>query len=152
MANRADDLQYPVLCVPRALGPHLVRDPADLQSCEAVLFWRARFYEGLRLIDANGEAYEVVGAEVRKPASSIAQRLARLLGLRIVVDVRARHIGPASLAEVAGAVERAIDDDAETFEEFSGRSVLWWQSELTRCPTVAELMRALSADVKRAED
>lgn len=148
MTIRADDLKYPVLCLPRALGPRLVRGLASLQSCRAVLFWRARFYEDLRLIDANGEAFEVVGARVHKPASCIAQLLARLLDLRIVIDLRTRHVGPASLAAVARAVERAIDEDAETFEEFSGRSVPWWKGELTRCVTAAELIQRLSADAR----
>ncbi len=128
------------------MGPCVARDVVNLQSCQAALFWRARFFEGLRLISANGEAYEIVRADVRRPASYIAQRLAKFLDLRIRVEITARHIGPASLADVVRVVDKAIDEDAETFEEFSGRSVLWWKHELTRCSTVSELIQILGAD------
>jgi hypothetical protein len=57
-------LTYPVLCLPRKMGVCVGRTPYEIERCEAVVFWRGRFYEGLRLVDANGEAYDVVNAVI----------------------------------------------------------------------------------------
>jgi hypothetical protein len=125
------------------MGVCVARTPSEIERCQAVVFWRGRFYEGLRLVDANGEAYDVVNAAIRKPASAFTQRLIRFLELRVVVELEIRHRGPASLPDVVLAVDSAIDDDPEAFEEFSRRSVSWWKQAMARCVTLRDLMRAL---------
>jgi hypothetical protein len=150
LAGRAGPLVYPVLCLSRELGPFVARDPARLRSCRAGLFWGTRFYDGLRLVGADGESHEVVGVRLRRPASPIGQRLARFLDLCVVVDFDTRRVGSASLSDVAGAVNAAIDEDPEAFEEVSGRDAAWWKREIGRCTTVVELIQKLDAHDERA--
>jgi hypothetical protein len=125
------------------MGVCVARTPSEIERCQAAVFWRGRFYEGLQLIDANGETHEVVNVAVHKPTSAFAQRLARLLDLRVVVKLDIRPRGPASLPDVIRAVDSAIDEDPEAFEEFSGPSVSWWRQAIAHCVTVRDLMGAL---------
>jgi hypothetical protein len=60
-----------------------------------------------------------------------------------VVKLDIRHTGPASFPDVVRAVDSAIDEDPEAFEEFSGRSVSWWKQAMAQCVTVRDLMGAL---------
>ena len=132
--------------MPRLMGVCVARGATDLERCQAVVFWRGRFYDGLRLVDANGDEHEVVRFAVTKPVSALGQKIARFLDLGIGVEIETRRIGPASLADVVKAVDAAIEEDAETFEEFSGRSVSWWRSTLGRCSTARQVVRALAEE------
>ena len=59
MTIRARDLQYPLLCLTRDLGICVVKSADELERGPAVLYWKVRFYEGLRLIDSSGDTYDV---------------------------------------------------------------------------------------------
>jgi hypothetical protein len=144
MTVRARDLRYPLLCLTRTLGVCLVQSAAELERCRAVVYWRGRFFDDLRIVDASGDTHIVVRASIRKPRSPLGQRLARLLDLPLQVDVEARRDTRVSIEEVRAIVSKAVDEDAEAFEEFSGKDVDWWNQSLSRCTTIEELMRLIA--------
>ena len=131
------------------MGVCIVRSAAELERCNGAVFWRGKFFEGLRLVNANGETHEVVRVLVRRPTTRLGQRLARLLELPITVEVEARLTTAASIAEVRQVIEQAVDEDAEGFEEFSGKSVDWWRGSLATSGSIADLMHTLQ--VERAD-
>jgi len=143
--SRAAGLRFPVLCLTREMGVCVAGRERDLERCSAAVFWRGRFFEGLRLVDATGQTHEVVRATIRRPATWVGRRLARLLDLTITVGVETRSAGAASVDEIRRIIEQAVDEDAEAFEEFSGHDVEWWRGTLAASHTVEELMRALQA-------
>lgn len=149
MTVRAPDLIYPVLCLPQRMGVCVAKSAAELERCNAAVFWRGKFFEGLRLVSASGKTHEVVRAFVRRPATRLGQRLARFLELSISVEVEARPTTAVSMAEVRRTVEQAVEEDAEGFEEFSGKSVDWWKRSLAACQSIPDLMRTLG--VARAD-
>ena len=142
-------IAFPALCVPRDVGVYLVRDVREMRTTRAQLFWRYRHFDGLRIFDAEGQAYVVQTACVSKPRTRIGRFLARLLDLAITADLTVAPIRAASLAEVASAVQRAIEADAESFEELSGRSVEWWRATLGQAVSVQGVIGAFGAAQQR---
>lgn len=141
----AAGLRFPVLCLTRQMGVCVAGRARDLERCSAAAFWRGRFFEGLRLVDATGQTHEVVRATIRRPATWLGRRVARLLDLTMSVEVETRSAGAASVDEIRQIMEQAVDEDAEAFEEFSGHDVEWWRGTLAASKTVGDLMRSLDA-------
>jgi hypothetical protein len=134
-------VRFPALCVPRDFGVYLVRDLHHLRRSRAHLFWRYHSFEGVRLYDADGRAFEVTATSVSRPVSKLGRALARLLDLTMTVDVEMAPMGPASLPDVISAVQRAMAADPESFEELSGRSIEWWQATLAHTSSVQGVIR-----------
>lgn len=147
-SDTPEPVAFPAMCVPRDFGVYVVRSLAQLRRTRASLFWRYGHFEGLRLFDSDGRMHEVMEAVVSRPTSGLGRAVARWLDLPVTVDVRIAAIGPASLADLITAVERAIEIDPESFEELSGRSVEWWQGTLGRVSTVRELIEAAAAGTR----
>lgn len=138
-------LAYPVLCLTRRMGVCVIEAASGLERCRAVVFWRGRFFDGLRVVDSRGETYEVVRASIRRPSSTLGRTLARWLDLSISVDVELKPAAAVSLAELQQIVEHAVDEDPEAFEEFSGKTVEWWKQALASCDSVQALITTLRA-------
>jgi hypothetical protein len=144
----ATSLSFPALCIPRDFGVYVVGDLSQLRRCRAQLFWRYHHFDGLRIVDSNEKTFDVTAASVSSPTSKLGRVLARLFDVSVTVDLEISPTGPVSLSEVVSAVERAIDADAESFEELSGRSVPWWRSTLTNASSVKEVILALQGSAK----
>jgi hypothetical protein len=142
MKSLVTQLSYPVLCLPLTFGVRIALTPKDLSRSQAILFWRAQFYEGLQLIETDGSTYEVVETRITRPVSNLGQRLGRFLDLPVSVELTLKLIQQASIESIVKAIDAAIDSDSETFEEFSGHSVAWWKENLARSSSVPELMQA----------
>jgi hypothetical protein len=140
---------YPALCVPRDFGVYLVRDLRQLRRCRAQLFWRYHHYEGLRIFDSDEKAFEVTAASVAMPKSELGRLLARTFDLSVTVDVEISPIGRASVSDVVAAVQKAIEVDAESFEELSARSVAWWRTALANASSVKGVIAAFDDAQKR---
>src|SRR5262249_60344581 len=87
MSLRATDLSYPVLCVTREMGVCVAGNPSDLRRCNAAVFRRGEFFEGLRVVNSGGATYEGVRARIRRPATAGGQRVGPPLRLRPPVGV-----------------------------------------------------------------
>jgi hypothetical protein len=125
------------------MGVCVVRSARELERCSAAVFWRGKFFEGLRVVDLNGVTHEVARARIRRPASRLGQLLARFLDLPLSVEVEMQRTAPVSVTEIRKTIEEAVDEDPETFEEFSGKSVDWWRRSLEASQSVTDLMRTL---------
>ncbi len=141
MKTRVTDLSFPVLCLPDDLGLSVASNPNEILRCQAVLFWRAQYFVGLKLVEPDGSTYEVLEARVQKPTSSFGQWLVRVIDLPISVELTLKPVSPTSLENIRKSVEDAIDRDAETFEEFSGHDVPWWRDKLKQVSSVPDLMQ-----------
>jgi hypothetical protein len=143
-------VSFPALCVPRDFGVYVVRDLSELRTCRSKLYTRYRHFDGLRVFDFDGKAFMVTAAPVSAPTSALGRFVARLFDLTLTVDLELSPIGPASLSEVRSVVEKAIDVDAESFEELSGRSVPWWRATLANAPSVKAVILAFQESAKEA--
>ena len=127
------------------MGVSVAKSPADLDKVSGALFWKAKFFEGLRIVDATGQAHEVVSAVVRKPETVIGQWLARFFDTRVSVKAEIRPIGQISLVEVVSAVETSIDEEPELFEELTGREAASTKQALAKCANVGDIARLLAS-------
>lgn len=140
-------LTYPIICLSRKTGVSVASSSNELARCNGVLFWRGEFYEGLKLVDADGQSHEVVDTVVTRPRSRFGIWLARLLDLPLHVGVVTKHTGPASLSEVRNRVLEYINDDPAALEEMTGHDVLWWQKNLSESKDTSDLVRRFYAGI-----
>jgi hypothetical protein len=143
MALRAHDLRYPLLCLTRQMDFCIVRSALELERCNPAVFWREHFYDNLRLVEANGETYEIARATIRSPSSLLGQWIARFLDLPISVEIEAQRTVASSLGEIKRIVEQAVDEETELFEELSGKSLNWWKQSLGESESIVDLIRML---------
>lgn len=143
MTTDPKSLLYPALCIPKSMGVFCVQSARGFERCQAVLFWKARLYEGLKVIDKSGTKFEVVKATVSKPSSHALQWIVRFLDLPIRTHLELEKRGTASLSEVVEAVNSSIEEDPEAFEEFSGKTIEWWREILATCNSSKDVVMAL---------
>jgi len=134
------------------MGVCVAGNPSDLRRCNAAVFRRGQFFEGLRVVNSGGTTYEVVRARIRRPATAVGQWLVHLFDLDLTVDVELRPIGLVSLAEVRRVMQRSWEEDAEGFEEQSGRSIDWWKRSLESCADLPSLIRLIQAAGGRRQE
>lgn len=128
---------FPALCIPKDGGVYAVSDLSELQQCRGSF----RHFDGLRIFDWEERAHEVTRVSVSRPASGIGRFVSRLFDLGITVDLETSSIGTASVPHVVSAVQKAIEDDPELFEELSGHSIQWWKAVLAEASSVRDVIR-----------
>ena len=138
-------MQFPVLCIPKGIGMYYVAATESLGRCRPSLFWRAKVYDGMRIVDSAGNAFAVRKSEIVRPATKFGQAIARFFDATVQLELVVQAIEPPPMEELKAAVQAAIDDDPESFEELSGKSVQWWNDTLSRASTPREVVNAFSA-------
>lgn len=140
-------LTYPAVCLTQRSGVFVARGASHLEHCNGSLYWRARLYDGLQVIDASGAQYKVVDVELVRPGTSWGRGLSRMLELSVVARPTLRPVDTASLEMFRNRIRTEIGEDPELLEEMTGRTVPWWRDALARCTTPQEIVQALSAEV-----
>lgn len=92
-----NSLAYPVLCLARDNSVSVARTPTELQACNAVAWFRNRYFDDLRLFDAGGSSYRVSSAELARPLYGWRRFIARLLNQRLTVALEVERAGSPSL-------------------------------------------------------
>lgn len=147
MKTKPNLLAYPVLCMPWDLGIFTAKNASELEHSQGVLLWKSRLYEGLKIIDASGQAYVVIRTTVRKPRSTMGRWLAKYLDLSVHLSLDLEDCGPASLQEIESAVSASIKDDPEALERLSGKSVDWWGLVLAESANIMDVLKAINEPV-----
>jgi hypothetical protein len=142
----ASSLMFPVLLLSRASGVSFAESPSDLANFPAALFWKGKFFDGLRIVDSTGRAHQIVSATVQRPKTKLGQWLARLFGATVSVQAETRALGLVSFAELVRAVEADLEKESELFEEFSGQDFTSVKSALAQCASVEDLTKVLSGE------
>lgn len=145
-AVAASSLTFPMLLLSRASGVSFADSPSDLANFPAVLYWKGRFFDGLRIIDATGRAHEVISATVQRPTTKLGRWLAQLIGMTVSVQAETRAVGPVPFAEVVRAVEVDLERQSALYEEFSGQDFASVKAALAQCTTVADVTKILSGE------
>ncbi len=138
-----DTLEYPVLCIPKDNGIYTVKNRAELESCKAMLFWKARIFDELQIVDTTGQMYVVTRAAIYKPSSKLIQSFARVLDLPIQVRLELKDYKVLPLTEVIQLVLSSITEEPELAEELSGKSMEWWRTKLNACRSIKDVLAAL---------
>lgn len=137
-------LSYPALYMSPRLDVGVLHGGAGLSHRAAALVDRQRFYEDLRIVDADASLWRVAGARVVRPRAGWARAVASFLDLRVGVAVTLDRLGPADLGEIRRRVEQAAANDPEILAEMTGRDPGWWRETLERVAGAGELMESLA--------
>lgn len=92
-------LVFPVLCLSRDSSISVAESAERLHRCNALAFFRNRYYDDLVLIDSAARRFRVVRAEVVPPLSTVGRWAARALNRRLLVRVQLEEQGAPSLDE-----------------------------------------------------
>jgi hypothetical protein len=101
-------------------------------------------YNGLRIVDSSGMAFMVSKYRINRPSSRFGQALARFFETTVRVELQVEPIEPPSLDELKAVVQDAINDDPESFEELSGKSVEWWRGSLDKASSLEDVVNAFT--------
>ena len=104
--TRVNSLPYPVLCLARDNSVSVAWTPKELQACNAVAWFRNRYFDELRLFDARGGSYRVSSAELAEPMRAWRSIVVRILNqdLAVVLEVESLR-GPSLEAAKQATIE-----------------------------------------------
>lgn len=97
--TQPEDLRYPVICFARDDAISVVNSPGELHSCNAVAWFRNRYFEDLRVIDAVATPFRVQSATLARPLYDWRRILARTTNKNLLIVRDLESLGEASLAE-----------------------------------------------------
>jgi hypothetical protein len=86
-----DGPTYPVLALGRDGSIVPYENAVELTSCNAIGYWRNRYYEDLRVYDSAARAWRADAATLTEPAGAFAQVLVRAANGRLRVTVTWRR-------------------------------------------------------------
>jgi hypothetical protein len=98
-----NSLPYPVLCLAHDNSVSVAQTPTELQSCNAVAWFRNRYFADLRLFDADGSSYRVSSAELTEPLHGWRCIVARAFNQNLVVVIEVESLGNRSLEAAKAA-------------------------------------------------
>ncbi len=115
-----DQLTYPVLCLARDGSISVATSADELCRCNALAWFRNRYFDDLRLFDATATPHRVVTALLATPLRGWRLLAARVANRQLLVVLDLERVGSPSLADAqATAIEwlrRAPDFWQESYE------------------------------------
>lgn len=141
MTNQATvgELAFPVLCLSRDRSIAVAESPERLERCNALAFFRNRYFEDLMVVDSTGRCFRVARAEPVPPLTGLNRTLARALNRRLRVSLA---LGPAerrSLDEVKALVREWMDRAPDLWE--ASRDLDEWRAAVAGAATLPALIR-----------
>lgn len=136
------DLAFPVLCLARDSSISVAHRPEDLAQCNALAFYRNRYFDQLHVIDSNAAPYVVTQARLDRQQGGVRRFLARLLNRRLIVVLRLAPAGPPSLADAKTHLISWVDREPSFWE--ASRDLEEWRRLIRSAPDIAALVRLFS--------
>jgi hypothetical protein len=131
-----NELAFPVLCLSRDTSISVADDEAALTRCNALAFFRNRYFENLLVIDSRAAAFRVTAAspEPLSPIRSTALRLTNGV-MRVTFQLSPE---PMTFAEIRKAVLAWLDLTPEFWEE--SRDMEEWRDAVGAARSVGDLI------------
>jgi hypothetical protein len=132
----ANELAFPVLCLSHDTSISVAEDAAALTRCNALAFFRNRYFENLLVIDSRGAAFRVTAA-VPEPLSTIRYTALRLTNgaMRATLQLSPE---PMTLAEIRKSVLAWLNLAPEFWE--ASRDMNDWRAAVGAAHSVNELV------------
>ena len=93
----AERLDYPVLCFAHDHSVSVASTPEDLQTCNALAWYRNRYFEDLRVFDAVATPYRVGTVDLARPLHGWRRLVARARNQELEVVLQLEKLGEPSL-------------------------------------------------------
>lgn len=143
MANRTnwrvDQLSFPVLCLSRDTSIAVAEKSERLQRCNALAFFKTRYFDDLIIFDSNGAQYRVVKVAAAKPLTGVRKWLIRALNLHLFVQLTLEQERAPSLATAKEHVLLWLKKDPDFWEE--SRPIAEWERVVKAAPDMPRLIR-----------
>ena len=91
-------LSFPVLCLSRDTSILVIAGPEQLQRCNALAFFKTRYFDDLLIFDSSCAHYRVVRCELVTPLTGIRKWLIRALNRPLTVELTLQTERQASLS------------------------------------------------------
>jgi hypothetical protein len=140
--TRPDELEYPFICFSRDNSVSVASSPAEFHSCNALAWFRNRYFDDLLVFDAAAAPYRVRSARLATPLHGWRRLLARARNRELVVVLELEYLGEASLDR---AKQTAIDwlHRAPDFWE-AAYDISEWERIVSQAPNMEALCAAFT--------
>jgi hypothetical protein len=133
---------FPVLCLSQDGSILVTETPDRLGRCNALAFFKNRYYEGLLLIDSEADRFRVVRAELVPTPSIVSRLVTRVLNRRLEVRVQMEPEGVGTLDDAKGIVNAWLDRSPDFWE--ASRDIEEWREMIGRAGTARALIALFS--------
>ena len=141
----SEQLQYPVLCGAHSKGIFVVNDISGLNHARPSVFWKAKLYDGLWIVESTGRQYDVRNPKVSRQVTGIGLWWAKIFDLPVDVTFELRETVKTSLPQLVRRIKALMSQDEQLFEELSGKSVTTWSNDLDGCKSIQEVILLFGA-------
>jgi hypothetical protein len=134
-----DRLSFPCLCLARDTSITVVDGPDELRRCNALAFFKNRYFEDLIIIDSSAAEYRVTTAVPAEPVTGIKKWFVRAFNSRLTVQLSFRREPGASLDAAKDRVLTWLRKDPDFWE--ASRELSEWERMVKAVPDVRRLIR-----------
>jgi hypothetical protein len=137
-----DELAYPVLSLAFDSSVSVATSSTELCRCNALAWFRHRYFDDLRLFDATATPYQVRSAELGTPLRGWRRLLARVANRQLTVILALERVGPSSLDHARATVIEWLRRAPEFWEE--ARDLDEWERLVAEGPSIEALCAMFS--------
>lgn len=137
-----DELAFPVLCLARDTSIVVAQSADHIRRCNAVAFFKNRYFDELIVFDSSGAQYRVVKATLAEPVTGVKRLLVRAFNGRLTVDLRLQREAAASLETAKDRVVAWIRKDPDFWE--ASRELSEWERMVKTAPDMRQLITLFS--------
>jgi hypothetical protein len=134
-----DQLSFPVLCLSGDSSVTAAANPEQLQQCNALAFFKNRYFDDLVIFDSNAEQFRVVRAEAAPPLVGVKKWLTRVFNRHLTVRLELQREAPASIGAAKRQVLIWLEKAADFWEE--SRDIAEWQEMVEAAPDMRRLLQ-----------
>lgn len=136
---KTTELTFPVLCLSQDRSISVAESPEGLNRCNALAFFKNRYFDDLLIFDSHAERFRVVRVEATPPLAGVRKWLTRALNRRLTVHLELRREAPRSIEEAKRQVVIWIEKAADVWEET--RDLSEWKQVVEGARDMRQLIR-----------
>jgi hypothetical protein len=134
-----DRLSFPALCLARDTSISVAESPDGLRRCNALAFFKNRYFDDLIIFDSSAARYRVASATPAEPLTRTKKWFVRALNRRLTVQLSLSRDADASLDTAKDCVLAWLKKDPGFWE--ASRELSEWERMVKAAPDMARLIR-----------
>ena len=137
-----DQLSFPILCLSRDTSISVAAAPERLTRCNAVAFFKNRYFDDVVILNANAEQFRVVQAEPHPRLTGARRWFTRVFNRSIVVNLQLRREGAPSIDRAKQQVIAWLDKAPDFWEE--SRDLSEWKLMINDATDIRQVVQLFS--------
>jgi hypothetical protein len=133
-----DRLSFPALCLARDTSIIVVESPDGLRQCNALAFFKNRYFDDLLIFDSSAAQYRVASATPAEPLTGMKKLLVRVLNRRLTVQLSLTREAGASLETAKDRVLAWLRKEPDFWE--ASRELSEWERVVKAAPDMRRLI------------